>query len=120
MFQNKTIVLHVTRSFTSQDTKQYAANAHLSTGGSSLAVLAVQPRYVRACGYHKVHKRIPLVHTDKGRFPKTKSNLQHTQLNVGSQDPFELIPTAMMTFVLATFVHIRNTSAGTDPILAKL
>ena len=46
-------------------------------------------------------------------------------LKVGSWEPLEEIPTAMVTFVqatfvLATFVHIRNISAVTDPILTKL
>ena len=46
-------------------------------------------------------------------------------LNVGSRDLYEHIPTVTMTsvqaiFVLATFVHIRNISAVTDPILTKL
>ena len=43
---------------------------------------------------------------------------------IGSWDNLELISTAMATFVqtlfvLATFVHIRNISADTDPILTK-
>ena len=46
-------------------------------------------------------------------------------LNVGSWDLYEQILTITMTsvqaiFVLATFVHIRNISAVTDPILTKL
>ena len=46
-------------------------------------------------------------------------------LNVGSRDLYEHIPTVTMTsvqaiFVLATFVHIRNISAVTGPILTKL
>ena len=46
-------------------------------------------------------------------------------LNVRSWDLYEQIPTVKMTsvqakFVLATFVHIRNTSAVTDPNLTKL
>ena len=46
-------------------------------------------------------------------------------LNVGSWDLFEHIPTFKMTFVqatfvLATFVHIRNISAFTDLIVTKL
>ena len=45
-------------------------------------------------------------------------------LKVGSWDHLEQIPTVMMifvqaTFVLATFVHISNISAVTDPILAR-
>ena len=45
-------------------------------------------------------------------------------LKVDSWDHFELIPTVMATlvqaiFVLATFVHIRNISVVTDPILTK-
>ena len=68
MFCNKSIVLHVTRFSISQDTKQYAANAQLSTGGSNLVVLAFQQRYVHACGYQEVCRRIPLVHNNKGRF----------------------------------------------------
>ena len=44
---------------------------------------------------------------------------------VGSWDLFEHVPTVTMTFVqttlvLATFVHIRNNSAVTEPILTKL
>ena len=44
---------------------------------------------------------------------------------VGSWDYFEQIPAVTMTFVqatfvLATFVHIRNISAVTDPIWTKL
>ena len=43
-------------------------------------------------------------------------------LNVGSRDLYEHIPSVTMTsvqaiFVLATFVHIRNFSAVTDPTL---
>ena len=46
-------------------------------------------------------------------------------LKVGSWDLYEHIPTVTMRFVqatlvLATFVHIRNISAVTDPILTKL
>ena len=51
-------------------------------------------------------------------------------IKVGSWDYLELISTIAMTFVqatvvqtafvLATFVHIRNISAATDPILTKL
>ena len=46
-------------------------------------------------------------------------------LKVGSWDLFEHIPTVTMTFVqitffLAAFVHVRNISAVTIPILMKL
>ena len=46
-------------------------------------------------------------------------------LKVGSWDPLEQIPTAMMTFVQATFVlvtffYIKNMLAVTDLILTKL
>ena len=46
-------------------------------------------------------------------------------LKVGSCEHLEQIPTVMVTFVhatfaLATYVHIRNISAVTDPILMKL
>ena len=46
-------------------------------------------------------------------------------LKVGSCEHLEHIPTVWVTFVhaifvLATFVHIRNISAVTDPILMKL
>ena len=46
-------------------------------------------------------------------------------LNVGSQDYLEQIPTVtgifvQAKFVLVTFVHIRNISAVTYPILTKL
>ena len=46
-------------------------------------------------------------------------------LQVGSWEHLEQIPTLRVTFVhatfvLATFVHIRNISAVTDPILMKL
>ena len=46
-------------------------------------------------------------------------------LQVGSWEHIEQIPTVTVTFVqaafvLATFVHIRNISAVTDPILTKL
>ena len=46
-------------------------------------------------------------------------------LKVDSWDPLELIPTVMapfdqVSFVLATFFHIRNFSAVTDPILTKV
>ena len=50
----------------------------------------------------------------------------HTQkTTVGCWKHLEEIPTVMLTFVqetfvLATFVHIRNISALTDPILMKL
>ena len=45
--------------------------------------------------------------------------------NIGSWEHLEQSPTVMVTlvqatFVLATFVHIRNISAVTDPILMKL
>ena len=40
--------------------------------------------------------------------------------NVGSYEHLEQIPTVWVTFVHATFVHIRNISAVTDPILMKL
>ena len=45
-------------------------------------------------------------------------------LKVGSWEPLEQIPTdtvtfVQATFVLATFVHIRNISTVTDPILTK-
>ena len=46
-------------------------------------------------------------------------------LEVGSWEHLEQIPTVRVTFVhtifvLATYVHIRNISAVTDPILMKL
>ena len=41
-------------------------------------------------------------------------------LKVGSCEHLEQIPTVRVTFVLATFVHIRNILAVTDPILMKL
>ena len=46
-------------------------------------------------------------------------------LKVGSWEPLEEIPTAIVsfvqaTFVLATFVHIRNILAVTQPIWMKL
>ena len=41
-------------------------------------------------------------------------------LNVGSCEHLEHIPTVSVTFVLVTFVHIRNISAVNDPILMKL
>ena len=46
-------------------------------------------------------------------------------LKIGSGDYFEQISTVAVTFVQATFVqtifvHIRNISAVTDPILTKL
>ena len=46
-------------------------------------------------------------------------------LKVASWELLEQIPTSKLTFVqaifvLATFVHIRNISAVTDPILTKL
>ena len=41
-------------------------------------------------------------------------------LKVGSWDPFEQFPTVTLTFVKATFVHIRNISAVTDRIMTKL
>ena len=46
-------------------------------------------------------------------------------LKVGSCEHLEQIPTVRVTFVhatfvLATYVHIRNISAVTDPILMKL
>ena len=46
-------------------------------------------------------------------------------LKIGSWEHLEQIPTVMVTFVqatfvLTTFVHIRNISAVTDPILMKL
>ena len=46
-------------------------------------------------------------------------------LKVGYWDTLEQIPIAMMTFVqatfvLTTFVHIKNISAVTDPIFTKL
>ena len=53
-------------------------------------------------------------------------NLTSTQtLKVGSLEHLEQIPTVMVTFVqaifvLATFIHTRNISALSDPILIKL
>ena len=46
-------------------------------------------------------------------------------LNIGSWDLYEHIPTVTMTsvqaiLVLATFVHIRNISAVTDPFLTEV
>ena len=41
-------------------------------------------------------------------------------LKVGSCEHLEQIPTVRVTFVHATFVHIRNNSAVTDLILMKL
>ena len=41
-------------------------------------------------------------------------------IKVGSRENLEQIPTVRVTFVHATFVHIRNISAVTDPILMKL
>ena len=46
-------------------------------------------------------------------------------LKIGSWEHLEHIPTARVTFVQATFdqvtfVHLRNISAGSDPILTKL
>ena len=46
-------------------------------------------------------------------------------LKIGSWEHLEQIPTVMVTFVeatfvLVTFVHIRNISALTDPIMMKL
>ena len=53
------------------------------------------------------------------------SNISADTLKVGSCEHLEQIPTVRVafvhaTFVLATFVHIRNISAVTDPILMKL
>ena len=41
-------------------------------------------------------------------------------LKVGSWEHLEQIPTVTVTFVLATFFHIRNISAVADPCLTKL
>ena len=41
-------------------------------------------------------------------------------LKVDSWEHLEQIPTVMGTFVQVTFIHIKNISAVTDPILMKL
>ena len=41
-------------------------------------------------------------------------------LKVGSYEHLEQIQTVTVRFVLITFVHIKNISALTDPILMKL
>ena len=64
------------------------------------------------------------------RFPNQTQNLNTTAwfyvkmtqllLLLVSWEYLEQIPNAMLTFVKATFVHIRNISAVTDPMLTKL
>ena len=56
--------------------------------------------------------------------PPQELNVDET-LKVGSCERLEQIPTVIVifvhaTFVLAAFVHIRDNSALTDPILMKL
>ena len=41
-------------------------------------------------------------------------------LKVGSWEDLKQIPTVRLTFIQATFVHVGNISAVTDPILTKL